>query len=134
MNHRLQQIFDETPQDGSRSKLDPYRQLIFRWRRQGRTYRRIRELLAEKCGVETNVANLYRYAQRRARPCETEPEMASAAPAVVDASTPRRSPEEIAAERVRITAFRSQPSLEPSHEIVFVFDESKPITKTPQKG
>ena len=117
MNERLQQIFDETPQDDAKSKLDPYRKLIFRWRRQGRTYRRIRDLLAEKCGVQTNVANLYRYTQRRVRPrkpesgLEAEWEESISGPLQPEVHstarpTTRRSSEEIAAERVRISALR----------------------------
>ena len=139
MTERLQQIFEESPQDQPRSMLDPYRKLIFRWRRQGRTYRRIRDVLAEKCGVETDVANVYRFARRRVR-ANTETEEAQREQAVnsetsvSDSAVRRRSPEEIAAERARIAALRSKPPTETSQEIVFVFDESKPITKTRQKG
>ena len=47
MNSELQRIFDSVPEDEPRSHLEPYRELILRWRRQGRSYRRIRQLLID---------------------------------------------------------------------------------------
>ena len=35
MKPELQLIFDTTPEDEPKSKLDPYRELILRWRRTG---------------------------------------------------------------------------------------------------
>jgi hypothetical protein len=74
MEDRLQTIFDETPEDEPRSKLEPYRELILRWRRQGRSYRRICTLLAEKCGVQIGRTALHEFVQRRSRPRKPEPE------------------------------------------------------------
>ena len=68
MDERLQKIFDSVPADEPRSRLEPYRELILRWRRQGRTYHRIRQLLAEQCDVKVAYVTLYRFIQRRSRP------------------------------------------------------------------
>ena len=56
------------PLDESRSRLEPYKDLILRWRRQGRGYTRIRELLAEKCSVTVSRQVLTRFIQKRAKP------------------------------------------------------------------
>jgi hypothetical protein len=41
LDGRLQEIYDRVPPDEPRSRLEPYKDLILKWRRQGRTYRRI---------------------------------------------------------------------------------------------
>jgi hypothetical protein len=68
MDAHLQAIYDNTPEDGSRSRLEPYRELILLWRRQGRSYRRIQHLLDEKCNVSIAYEPLRRFVQRRSRP------------------------------------------------------------------
>jgi hypothetical protein len=68
MKPELQQIFDNTPEDDPRSKLDPYRELILRWRRQGRSYRRICQLVTEQCSIKVSLATLHGFIERRSRP------------------------------------------------------------------
>jgi len=77
MNQELQQIYDSVPEDEPRSRLEPYRELILRWRRQGRTYLRIRQLLDEKFSVTVSRQVLTRFIRRRSRPrkAQTEPEI-----------------------------------------------------------
>jgi hypothetical protein len=139
MNAELQRVFDSTPDDEPRSRLEPYRELILQWRRQGRTYRRIRQLLAEKCGVRVADMTLHEFVQRRSRPRHAEPELRSepiaiAAPAVPvlippdQAVKPRRSPEELAARREALRAAYNKPVVpHEKTEQVFVFDPDKPL-------
>ncbi len=68
MNAELQRIFDSAPEDAPRSRLEPYRELLFGWRGQGRSYRRIRELLASHCGISVAGSTLYQFLQRRKPP------------------------------------------------------------------
>jgi hypothetical protein len=68
MDGQLQAIFDSTPEDEPRSRLQPYCDLILLWRRQGRSYRRIQRLLDEKCNVTIAYEPLRRFVQRRSRP------------------------------------------------------------------
>jgi hypothetical protein len=81
MNEQHQQILESIPPDEPRSRLGPYRELILRMRRQGRTYHRIRQTLANKCGVQVAYATLYDYIKRCSRPRrakrDTEPEVAT---------------------------------------------------------
>jgi hypothetical protein len=62
---RLQAIYDRIPADEPRSRLEPYKELILRWRRQGRTYRRIQQLLADELQITIGYGPLYRFIQRK---------------------------------------------------------------------
>ena len=87
MKDELQQIFDSVPEDAPRSRLEPYRELILRWRRQGRTYRRICRLLNDRCKVKVAYGPLYRFVQRRSRPRYLHPE-AELQPATIPPTPP----------------------------------------------
>jgi hypothetical protein len=139
MEDRLQKIFDSVPADEPRSRLEPYRELILRWRRQGRTYHRIRQLLIEQCDVKVAYVTLYRFIQRRSRP-KTDPppeaQLAIIMPVVADEKSPLRSsrpsPEEIAAMREAARASNHKPVFmreEPPE--LFVYDPDKPLTNKP---
>jgi hypothetical protein len=65
---------ENLPPDEPRSKLEPFRAYILRWRRQGRSYRRIQEILREQCQIEVAYETLRKFVQRRHRPRSTEPE------------------------------------------------------------
>jgi hypothetical protein len=75
LSPELQRIFDNTPEDESRSRLEPYRELILLWRRRGKSYRRICWLLREQCGVKISYLPLYEFVQRRFRPRKVQPEV-----------------------------------------------------------
>jgi hypothetical protein len=133
MNAELQRIFDEVPDDAPRSKLEPYRELILRWRRQGRSFRRIQKLLREQCSVSVGIGPLHAFVKRRSRPRKSSEPLQLECPASVVAESvkarPQRSPEEIAALRETARAANHQPvvQVKPT-ERVFTYDPSKPIT------
>ena len=67
---QLRDIIAELPDKVSRSRLEPYRELIAQLRRHRRTYREIAQLLAEKCQLHvsaTAVLNFVRLHLRRER-------------------------------------------------------------------
>jgi hypothetical protein len=73
MNHpgpseELLKLLENLPPDEPRSKLEPFRAIILRWRRQGRSYRRIQQILLEQCNVDVAYETLRRFVQRRERP------------------------------------------------------------------
>jgi len=79
MNHpgpskELLQLLENLPPDEPRSKLEPFRAIILRWRRQGRSYRRIQEILREQCQIDVAYETLRRFVQRRQRPRASEQE------------------------------------------------------------
>ena len=137
MKQEHQRIFDDFPTDEPRSRLEPYRELILRMRRQGRTYHRIRKLLADRCGVKVAYATLYEFVQTRSRPRKAEDEIQAQTMAVPTQSTEqpvaktytKLSPEEAAAQRAVIKALRNKPAVVPTEDRpVFVYDPDKPLT------
>jgi hypothetical protein len=139
MEDRLQKIFDSVPSDDPRSRLEPYCELILRWRRQGRTYHRIRQLLAEQCDITVAYVTLYRFIQRSSRP-KTDPppeaQLAIIMPVVAEEKSPLRSsrpsPEEIAAMREAARASNHKPVFtREERKELFVYDPDKPLTNKP---
>jgi hypothetical protein len=149
MNAGLRRIFDNVPEDEPRSRLEPYRELILGWRREGRSHRRICELLSDQCGLQIGKTAMHQFVQRRSRPCKGNPE-SQAEPSVSTEYLPglpapepeseptltaapiglrrRRSPEELAAQREAIRAAFNKPVVpHEEEEEVFVFDPDKPL-------
>jgi hypothetical protein len=74
----LRQALENLPEEPERSKLDPFRSYILRWKTEGRSYRRIQSILEERCGVRISYGALREFVLRRSRPrkradVETEP-------------------------------------------------------------
>jgi hypothetical protein len=123
-SEELLRRLENLPAAEPRSKLEPLRDYILRWRRQGRSYRRIQRILHEHCKMDVAYETLRRFVQRRENPRSTEPEpvaatsLMSAAPpsdeakprwnfgadkprtttAAIEEKRPRLSPEERAAQ------------------------------------
>jgi hypothetical protein len=122
------QVFIDAPKDEPRSRLEPYRVQILLWRRQGKSYRRIRQLLGEECQIMVAYGPLYRFVQRRSRSRKERPEVEAEQQSVaVVPAKPQRSAEEIAAIRESARSV-NQPVLEkkPDPRPRFVYDPSKP--------
>jgi hypothetical protein len=59
MGASIQEIINSLPEKPPRSRLEPYRELIEELLRRGRTYREIRKVLAEKCGLRIALSTLH---------------------------------------------------------------------------
>jgi hypothetical protein len=113
--------------------LEPYQELILRWRRQGRTYRRIRELLAEKCDIKVADMTLHEFVQKRSRPRKAQPE-----PEIEQPTVPLRDPkrsqtanlspghDRYAEARERMRKFKAEP-LPPKKKRLFEYTEQDSI-------
>lgn len=64
----LQQKLDSLPANEPRSRLEVFRPFILRWRREGRSYRRIQQILATECHTKVSFETLRRFVNRRTRP------------------------------------------------------------------
>jgi hypothetical protein len=93
MNPEHQRVYDSTPEDDPRSTLDPYKELILRWRRQGRTYRKIKALLAAELSVKVSTTRLFYFVQSRSRPRKPQADL-ELEPATVQPAKGRLSAEE----------------------------------------
>ena len=71
----LQQVLDSLPPGVPRSKLDPLRPFILRWRRQGRGYRQIQQILRDECRVKASLSTLFHFVETRSRPRKAQPDI-----------------------------------------------------------
>ena len=83
LTDELRRVLDALPAEPEpeRSRLDPFRAYILRWRREGRSYRQIQSILQNQCGVRIAYGPLRRFVIRKSRPrkrvdVETEPQTA----------------------------------------------------------
>ena len=137
----LQQVLDNQPPKPQRSILDPFRPFILRWRREGRTYRDIQQILAVECKVRVHHETLRRFIRRRARPrkpqpdLEFEPEtvqpMNNSSAVSTDTRKPRMTLDERRAQADAIRERLSKPPLpaKPADtRPLFDYDPDKPLT------
>ena len=138
----LQRILDNLPEDEPRSRLEPFRAFILRWRREGRTYRKIRDILADECKVRVHHETLRRFVKRRAKPRKPKPELETeqalmvttqpqpAEPAVTPRTYIKPSSEEPVHQRPSLQSFRNKPALASKPAVLqeFQYDEDKPLT------
>jgi len=73
-SEELLKRLENLPPAEPRSKLEPLRAYILRWRRQGRSYRRIQQILREHCQLNVAYETLRRFVLRRENPRSAEPE------------------------------------------------------------
>jgi hypothetical protein len=115
---------EDLPLEDARSPLEPFKPLILRWRRQGRSYRKILRILKDECHIEVAYGPLYRFVKRRSRPRKPQPDLefepvtqpvnsSSAA-----GSTVERKPRMTAEERAALRSSFDQP--------LFPTEEQKP--------
>lgn len=116
-----QKIFDSVPPELPKSRLEPYRSLILLWRRQGRPLRKIKELLAEKFGVQVSIVMVGKFIKSRSRG------KAAAPPEPTAYEKPIFTPKERAAVRDAILSTQQQTGPEREAKKLFVFDPDKPL-------
>ncbi len=136
----LQQVLDNLPADGPRSKLEPFKVFILRWRRQGRTYRRIAEILTNQCKVSVSHIGVRKFVRRAARPRKTQPEIEPVTVQPVESSSdagspiarkPRMTIEErrAQADEIRARLANSVSKAKPADtRPLFDYDPDKPLT------
>jgi hypothetical protein len=64
---RIREIIESLPEKRSRSRLEPFRQLIAELRRLRRTYREIAHVLREKCQVQVSAAAIHNFVRLHLR-------------------------------------------------------------------
>jgi hypothetical protein len=134
MNGDHQRVADSVLEDEPRSRLEPYREVILRWRRQGRSYRRICKLLGDKFNLKVGRTALHEFVWRRSRPRNVVPEldieqptMLAPEPAQAAMPVPKLTAEERAAQ-IEFIRSLNQPTLEEQPKQGWDFDLDKPRT------
>ena len=127
LSEELVKRLENLPPDEPRSKLEPLRELILAWRQQGRSYRRIQQLLREKCKVDVAYETLRRFVQRRQRPDWPALETETFPSPVTPVSTASMDRHAEARERIRKIKAEPVPVREPV-KLLFEYDPDKPLT------
>ena len=139
MNPELFETLDNLPADEPRSRLEPFREVILRWRRQGRSYRRIQTLLADHCSLQVSTSMLFKFVESRSRPRKraTEIEYQPAALSLLDPTTAgqtagtgrhnKLSRAELARQRALLEALRDKPVVVPEVRKRFTYDPEEPL-------
>jgi hypothetical protein len=60
-------ILDSYPPKPSRSRLEPYAELILELHRRGRTYREIARILSERCNIQTSRSTVNDFVRARSK-------------------------------------------------------------------
>lgn len=130
VNPELERIYEDLAPDEPHSRLEPYRDLILRLRRQGRTYHRIRSVLADKCGVKVAYATLDGYINRRARPRKVKPALEIEPPAPMPPPTNEtKATDPYAEARERMRLFKEAPVAAKPRKVFEVPEEDLDGTK-----
>jgi hypothetical protein len=125
LTNELQRVLENLPDDEPRSRLEPFRAFILRWRRDGRSYRSIQEILASWCGVRVTHETVRRFVKLRARPRKAQPESEVQPETRSQNTTP--SSAEIARQRALIQDLRSKPVVVRELRKRFVYDPDEPL-------
>ena len=132
MNDQFRKILEDLPEAPPRSRLEPYKELIWELRNRRRPYREIAQLLAERCGVRVSHSTLHEFVHRYShdgtapltRP-RGEPK-----PQVVDASRPIAELEV----KQRIDALKRKQIGGRQDSTGFQFDDREPLRLKPGKS
>jgi hypothetical protein len=141
---KLQQVLDAVPEENDpRSKLDPFKPYILRWRRQGKTYRKILGILNDECQTPVAFETLRQFVKSRSRPRKARPDFEEAATVqpVDSSSTPdqsvkgktRMSIEERRAQADAIRANFKPLFAKGETKPLFDYDPDKPLTLKPKE-
>lgn len=145
---KFRDIIASLPEKLSRSRLEPYRELIAELRRLGRTYRGIARLLGETCQLQVSAAAVHHFVRlhlrrkrnprrRQARGFLATPQVGTTAtnerPVNVSigkrATTPTVSDEEV---RRRIEELKRRPAAVETTPALFHYDSNEPLHLLPR--
>ena len=126
-SEELLKRLENLPAAEPRSKLEPLRDYILRWRRQGRSYRRIQRILHEHCKMDVAYETLRRFVQRRENPRTAESAAVETAAPMATVSTASNARYAEARERMRKFKAEPVPVREPVKPL-FEYDPDKPLT------
>jgi hypothetical protein len=125
VTEELQRALENLSAVEPRSRLEPFRAFILRWRREGRSYRNIQDILASECKVSVAYETLRRFVKLRSKPRKQQPEPEVPQPA---STAKQLTPEERAAQVAYIRSLNKPESQEQPAKPRWNFDADKPRT------
>ena len=143
---QVQRIIEAVPEKLSRSRLEPYRQLIAELRRLRRTYREIAKLLGEKCQLRVSPAAVHNFVRlhllrKRNRYKRQAPRSAGRTqlgPTILPErsansnATKKESPPSDEEVLKRIAELKRRPAAAETSEKRFHYDENEPLHLLPE--
>lgn len=137
MEQRFLEILNHLPETKSRSRLEPYKELIRELRQRQRSYREITRVLAEHCGIRVCHSTLHEFVERyltdesAARASYSAPQRAEKVTAPQVRSDDAVMQREV---RGRIGALKRKPAIIEDQPAGFQFDGSEPLRLRPGKS
>jgi len=131
MDPRAEELLNNSPEQPTRSKLEPYRELIRELRRRRYTYRKIAALLRGFLGVKTSKSTINDFviacSKQRRLPFQipTEPSSPDASP---ETSATQTTNSDVFA---RIEAKKKARERKPERKPLFEYTEGTPLTLIP---
>jgi hypothetical protein len=130
----LEQVLESVPEDDEPcSRLEPFKSYILRWRRQGKSYRKIQRILRNECKVKVHHETLRKFVKLRSKPRKpAEPEI-EIEPAAVPLNSKRLTADERQAQLEFIRSLNSKPTLSTQPEKPgwnLVVDKPRVVNKT----
>jgi hypothetical protein len=133
MDANLKKLLEELPDKPPRSRLEPYLEFIEELRSQGRTYRDIANILAEKCEVRVTSSGVHDFVRTRSRKMRTR---AKSSPApVVNRALATPPVEESSGDDLmqRIVALKARKAPEEPSSGKFEYNPDEPLQLTRPK-
>ncbi len=138
MNDKFRAILDGLPEKPSRSRLEPYSELIDELRRRRWTYREIVTVLAEKCGLRVSISTLHGFVRGKSKEAKKAAKLLrTMAPGIarvdVGSASPGRSTGKESAPTAdevqqRIAALKGRPVPRPANPSKeFQYDPDEPL-------
>ena len=131
MNDQFRKILDDLPNARPRSRLEPYKELIWELRDRSRPYREIAQLLAERCGVRVSPSTLHEFVQRYFRD-RTAPSARPSEEVTLSGVDANRTAAEHEIKQ-RIDALKRKQTGGRHDSSTFQFDDSEPLRLKPGK-
>ena len=143
MEDRFQEILDDLPAATSRSRLEPYKELIREMRQRNYSFRKISQVLAEKCALRISHSIVHDFVHRHLHDSRSaqrhgkgrEPVTQSACMTTKPARADRASVEPPRDEGIveRIAAIKRRVQTQRADSPAFQFDTSEPLRLKPRK-
>jgi DNA-binding transcriptional MerR regulator len=130
----LREVLDKLPAGAPRSRLEPFRAFILRWRREGRSYEEIRLILQEKCRVRATKSTIFEFVERRSRKrkLNLEPQVEEQSMAAIPVEQVTRLSKKLTSEeraaQVEFIRSLNKPAPEEQPKPGWNFDVDKPRT------
>jgi hypothetical protein len=125
-------ILDSFPPKPSRSRLEPYAELILELHRRGRTYREIARIISERCDVRTSRSTVNDFVRTRTKKAQNpqkrgSPEAKQKSASVAKITMSPETGDAVDEIQKRIAKIKRRPASADGQSQLFQYDPDKPL-------